>query len=135
MKIITQFYKPNENKPGYLSFDRMATNKEIYDQIISVLQQVEIGTGVNKGNAYGYAEWTNYNIELPKADPFPYKKGDLIVSPTSGNCEGSLILILARDNDSNHYVPVFSAKYFISMDELLIITKALTEAIENGFDL
>ncbi|HDV5593596.1 TPA: hypothetical protein RI785_002314 [Vibrio cholerae] len=135
-QVRLNLYKPNPEKPGLLTLDRILTNAEVEEQILNALRQIILTDKNNEVmNAYQCAEYVMYNKhqEEFKSDAlFPYHDSHIIVSCGYGHCEGQRISIMARDSKSGDYKQFCSIKYLIGLQDASRISLALNEAFHNG---
>jgi len=129
--VITHiFMKPKPGVKGISVFDRYASFGEIIDQTKSTLKAIHSPS--LDCNALGGAEYYNASRKLDLKRPCG--GGTLIAIPRKGNCEGQrLELLFFPDGDDGQHVEVFSAKYFCSEDDIWMIARKLSEAIERGY--
>ena len=133
LSITLHHYKPNPEKPGYCSFDRIATLQELVDEFDAVLDTIPVDNGEYTVKQ-GY-EWHIPNRDLkldePATDGMP---GDvqLQVILRHGSSEGMLIDLMLFDLRTSTYTSLTTAKFFISDDYLWQATRAVSEAIYEG---
>ncbi|WP_274036080.1 hypothetical protein [Vibrio parahaemolyticus] len=135
-QVRLDLYKPNPEKPGLLTLDRVLTNAEVKEQILNALRQIKLTDKNNEVmDAYRCAEYVMYDKYQDefKADAlFPYHNSHIIVSCGHGHNEGQQISILVRDTKSGDYKHFCSIKYFIGLQDVSRISLALNEAFHNG---
>lgn len=141
-EIITAFYVPNLEKPGYMTFVRYASYREINEQIKTIL--LSFNPSDNKledYNAYSIAEWfSEAKYITEKDDGYTLDtlciEGRLTVAVRHGSNEGYIIDIAHTNPQGKNSVfhPLSSIKYLSNEDEVWRIAKKLNDAIyEGGF--
>lgn len=126
------FTKPKPGAEDEYSFHRYATFDEIREQILDLLKTIHVPS--MDGNAYDSREWLNKNDDIDLSQPCG--SGQICFIPRQGSSEGVCFdVIHFESGKQGQHTSIMTGKYFCDDDDIWMITRALTEAVEQGYYL
>lgn len=127
LAIAFESWKPNPNKPGYLSFNGVKSAKEIERQINDALKAIPFD---RESNAYDCAEYISMHGKYQHETFEVPKHGQPIVFYRHGNSEGYLVEIWLRKDE--RFYEVCRIKYLVDVDAVASVVHHLITACNNG---